>query len=554
MSLPVSQISGASDASPRAESASASRSPWLGIATLPATLVLFGLASVAIGQDLNGDQYAYHTAWIWTLFNPHQDPSWAAGGPSGLVPSLWNVPWYFLALHAAPNVTVFYLGTLGGMTVWLSGAVAWAALKGAATLRFPLTALATLGSFLSPGVMTEFGTTFGNLPTAGLVLGAVLAYLRRPDGPLGRGRSISVGLLLGLAIGFKLTNAIWLVAVILAIISAEESNARRKIILAFEILAASFAGGLVSGGYWWWRMWDRFENPVFPFYNGVFRSSYGWTDNWHDDRYTVGLIQALTMPVRMATGRLPSEGPGRDIRWAIIAEAALLAVVFWRLRRGRHPTDSASGVTPLVPRSTKTFLFVFVGSGWVVWLLEFGIQRYLIVLELLSILTLISLIDTLRLRSQLRTAAAALLPIALGAMVVVPNWPHVPTGTTWFQLDTAPLARQRNLLVVEPNGALLSHALTAMPNGTIAAEAPTIYNMSGLREPPTYTSKADDEVAHLIASHEGPIVSLTFTSKSSMRVASRAAESYGLQLARADCEPMHSIIGDFAVCPWRRPP
>jgi hypothetical protein len=518
----------------------------LAIASFPLTLVLFGCLSLAIGQDRNGDQLAYHVPWLWSLFNGQQDLAWSPGGAGSLVPSMWNVPWYLAARHWPPQAVVFYLGALHGVALWLVGAIAWTLTAQSGRLRLPLTAVAVVVGFLAPATMTEFGTTFGDLPTAILILGAILVVLRRDPTTFSARAAVFVGFLLGAAVGFKLTNAVWFIAALPAVAVWTRSRGSRLAKQLGAALLGAVGGALATGGYWWWLMWDRFDNPLFPFYNGVFGSSYGWIENQRDDRFLLSPLEALLMPLRMAVGGYPSEFEGRDIRWALIAELAIVALVVWRIqaRRG-EPAPSRLTTSP-----ARRFLLTFAAVGWVAWLLQFGIARYLVPLELLSGILLICLADLVTSRSAVKAALVAGGAVLSGALVVVPAFQHTHWGETWFQFATPELARQPDTLVVFPTDAPLAHALVAFPSDTMAVQAPTIYRVYGMDDPPRYTSRADDEVRQAIVGHQGPIVAVTPWEKPYLNQARRVATKYGKSLPVQDCEPMHSLYGNFAVCPW----
>jgi hypothetical protein len=514
--------------------------------SLPLTLLLFGGLSLVVGQDRNGDQLAYHVPWLWSLFQDQQDLAWSPGGAGALVPSLWNVPWYFAAQAWPPEAVIFYLGVLHGLAFWLVGAIAWTVTAPSGRLRLPLTVVAVVCGFLAPATRTEFGTTFGDLPTAVLVLAALLVAIRGTTGGLSVRAALLIGFLLGGAVGLKMTNAVWLLAALPAVaVTARESIGRRARHLGL-ILVGSALGALVTAGYWWWLMWDRFGNPLFPFYNGVFGSPYGWIENQRDDRFLVGPLDALLMPVSMAVGGYPSEFEGRDIRWAIIAELAVAALVVWAMRR-RRDEHRPQRVTTY---DARRFLLTFAIVGWTVWLLQFGVARYLVPLELISGVLLICLVDLVASRVRAKVATVVVLAVICGALVVVPAFQRTTWGDSWFRFDAPEAATQPGTLVVFPTDAPLGHALLGLPDDAIAVQAPAIYRVHGMDQPPRYTSRADDEVRRTIIRHEGPIVSIQPWQRPYQREARHVARLYGMTFDRDACANMRSLYGDFSVCTW----
>ncbi|MFM7791097.1 MAG: hypothetical protein ACKO90_24315, partial [Microcystis panniformis] len=127
------------------------------------------------------------------------------------------------------------------------------------------------------------------------------------------------GLLLGLATGLKLTNALYSISFLVAINFLPNSWLEKLRNLILSILSMA-VGVSLTAGYWIILMWTKFANPLFPFYNKIFQSPYIETDyNFQGIQYLPKDIwQWLFYPVYFIQRQtLVSEVPFQDSRLAI---------------------------------------------------------------------------------------------------------------------------------------------------------------------------------------------------------------------------------------------
>ena len=91
--------------------------------------------------------------------------------------------------------------------------------------------------------------------------------------------------------------------------------------MALSFFAAGGAiGVLATGGAWAWMLWEQFGNPLFPFYNTIFRSPEAPIAAIADLRFMPRNIwDAALYPFYWLVGMHPSsEWPFRDPRFAIL--------------------------------------------------------------------------------------------------------------------------------------------------------------------------------------------------------------------------------------------
>ncbi|MGJ5176644.1 glycosyltransferase family 87 protein [Bradyrhizobium oligotrophicum] len=358
----------------------------------PATpLVIAGSAiagavyAYAAGEDINWDWQNYHEYAGFALVHGRFDVDVAPGGfQSFLNPLIYLLPYVVRHGLDAPWWGIA-LGALHGLNLAL---VWWVArvLLGHAANAVTLAATVVIAA-LSPMALSEVGTSFADVLTAMPILAGVGLIFRDDDD---RGRRFLIGgLLIGAATGLKLTNASFLIGAGVSLLLVARPL---RAVIAFGV--GSAAAGIVTAGPWALKMMRDFGSPLYPFYNTIFRSPEAPEVSIADTRFMPsGLFDALAYPFYWVVGKYPSsEWPFRDPRFAVIIVllAALVVTGLWRRRE----------VLPLRDRR----LVVFVWVSYVVWMLAFSIQRYLIPLELLAapliVLLVVRLIEAWRERAE----------------------------------------------------------------------------------------------------------------------------------------------------------
>jgi hypothetical protein len=243
--------------------------------------------------------------------------------------------------------------------------------------------------------LSEVGTSFSDILTALPILAAFALILSadRPE-PL---RFILAGLLLGAAVGLKLTNAVF------ALGAAASLLLSARPLLAMTCLGLGGAlGALATGGAWSLMLWREMGNPIFPMFNGVFQSKELAPNNIMDMQFMPkGFWDALAYPFYWLVGdNRSSEYPFRDARFAVVMALALAGVgvrLVWR-------------AAIFTRRDIQ--LFIIFAVSYVIWLKLFSIQRYAIVLELMCGPLIVLLLSRIMARASAKTSNAVMLAVA----------------------------------------------------------------------------------------------------------------------------------------------
>jgi hypothetical protein len=413
--------------------------------------VLFGLLSMALGQDSNWDLKNYHWYNPYALLNGRLDLDMAPGQWQSYFNPLIDVPYYLLSITLPGPLVGFLMGYAHGLNVVLVMAIAHRILPArGGGMRLPL--LLAVAGACGPAFLSQLGNTMGDNLTALLVLSSLLLVLRGWNGlHVATRRTVGwivvSGLLMGFGTGLKLTNAPYAAALCIALLTVPASW-RQRFALAVTHGCAVLAGLLLGAGYWWMTMWERFGNPLFPQFNNIFRSplaqQMGVIDNQHTPQ---GMLETLFWPLVFAidVARV-SELPLRLVIVPLLYALALACAAAWLLGRiaGRRPH------APMPERAR--FLLVFGLVAYLAWMKLFGIYRYLVPLELLAPLMVWILLQHLMPSlTAARVGGWVLLATSLAVLPFV-TWGHAEWGSPNIGAQVPPLASPANTIVFTAHG------------------------------------------------------------------------------------------------------
>jgi hypothetical protein len=464
----------AADASDTNFSGRASRGTWSKMTAslrghaLPIAITLGAMLAGAIytwiaGEDANWDWQNYHEYNVWAVLKGRYDTdALPAGFQTYFNPAVY-FPVYALR-HLLPLPTGFMIiGAVHGLNLALVYWLTRVLLQNATTLN--AVAASILIAAFGPMTLSEVGTSFSDILTALPIL-AGFTLILSADGSH-RLRYILAGLLLGAAVGLKLTNVVFALAAAAAVLLSA-----RPLVAMICLGLGGALGGFATGGAWSLMLWREMGNPIFPLFNGVFQSKELAPNNIMDMQFLPkGFWDALAYPFYWLAGdNRSSEYPFRDARFAV---AMLLMLAGIGVRVAKR--------TAIFTRRDLQFFVIFAVS-YAAWLRLFSIQRYAIVLELLCgpliVLLLVRVLAGLSAKTSNAVIAAVAVAIALWSQPG--DWwrrpwsdPYQPKisarlgpAATYFLLDK-PLAYVAPLL---PPGSrfyqIADIALPVMPDGT----------------------------------------------------------------------------------------
>lgn len=467
--------------------------PWLACA---AAIALAGLASIGLRQDSSWDLQNYHLYNAWAFVHHRFGLDWAPAQLQSYYSPYLDLPFYALfAADAPPRLIAFALAIPTG--------IAWYCFARIVALLFadegePLRTRATLVAFAlgvtAPMPISLIGTTMNDWYVAACVLGALWLVLRGGDpAQAGLRAWLVAGALVGAAAGLKLTGSIYAVGLGAAVLSL----ARWR---ALAVTGAALAGGFaLTAGPWLATMHARYGNPLFPYFNDVFRSPWADPVSFSATRFGPATpAEWLVFPYLLLVKLegYVAEPEFRDARLAVLYTLALVAVArfVWRRARGVEAAP-----LPGPARAPWRFLAVFWIASFVAWALLYRIARYLVPLELLAgAFTAGLIVRLVPARHATLALASALLLVIVTAKF--PTWWRQPFGEHFLAVEMPKVKPDALVLLVTPEP--MSYVLPAFPPDARFAGLVSNFNDPGRR------NRLQATIAQAVRDHRGALYSL----------------------------------------------
>ena len=488
--------------------------------------VALGIISVILGQDVSWDLRNYHfynpymlltgrfkydvlPAQIQTFFNP-------------LIDVPFFVAVYYLKLP--PIVVGFLMGGFHGLNQWLVHLITYHSLdKVSERYKITLSIAAAITSIFGAAYISELGTSIGDNTTSVFVLGGLFFIVSSlgKNLPIPSKNILLAGLLLGLATGFKLTNALYSISFLVAInfLPNSWSEKLRNLILSILSMAVGFS---LTAGYWIILMWTKFANPLFPFYNKIFQSPYIETDyNFKGIQYLPKDIwQWLFYPVYFIQRQtLVSEVPFQDSRLAItyLLIILLIVVIIFRAISKRN----LSSEPDLTHGAFLGFLLPFYLTAYSIWLVGFSIYRYLMPLELISPTLIILIIAYLYPRRKPLLIINLLIFSLIVTTVKPMDWWRMGWSDHYFSIDRQALVQYQDDVIVLWGGEPVGYVVPYFPSNTRFLRITGNFGLS----PHTKMSKIAEEIIDKTPESSLYLLEVNFELKELDREKSGVAES-----------------------------
>lgn len=441
------------------------------------TMLAGGFLALVQGQDTNWDLQNYH------YYNPHSfltHRTITDVAPDAVVTyenPLRMAPAYLAIEYLTPKQGTFMLGALQGINAWLVFEICLLFLvrpnDKKRRQRTVIAAVVGLASLLGAVNLSEMGNTMADNITSIFVLSAVwllAASFKLPERykvwyknpQLIRFLSYVA---VGIAVGLKMTNAIYAVGLIIAGLFVRASLLTKVKQGALNVIGVG-VGVMLSAGLWYAHIWQILRNPIYPFFNKIFQSPYYASTNFVDAAWLPKSIkQAVFQPFYLWTessSMVTAQVPFRDIRLSIslIAIGILLGVFLVNKLFLKK-----SECLLRVPREVAALMALFVVS-YVAWLVKFGYYRYFAAGELLCLVVITVVIYQL-VRSEKWAAVTTLVVVSIITVTTIPiNWGRLDWRPTWFGVEATNFTETADGTVFVANQPTISFVLPYFPDST----------------------------------------------------------------------------------------
>ena len=414
-----------------------------------ACTLLAVLASYLLGKEMMWDTLDYHFyAGFSALHDRFGQDYFAAGVQSYLNPYIY-VPFYALVMTGLPALCVAsILAVAQSAILWITYEMAVAVIPGVdCRSRIAAGVCAALLALANPILINQLGSSYADITTAEIVLAAWLLLIRSVHSPSAT-RFACAGLLLGAVSALKLTNSVHaLSALVLLLFLPTRWPGKLRYGLGFA--AAMGIGFLVVAAPWAMQLQRHFGNPLFPLFNGIFRSPQFPTTPILDYRYVPDSIrEALWRPFKLAAPVtfVDDEYAAPDLRYALLLMLALVVLLRYgwsRLRGAAIETAPAEGAPA---RRGLTALGCAFLVDWTLWLSVSGNGRYFIAMACVAAVLAVGLaFRLLRARPKALGYVLALIFVLQGLQLTFGATYRLPAawdGGPWFDVSI-PRALQR---------------------------------------------------------------------------------------------------------------
>jgi hypothetical protein len=399
--------------------------------------LLFGLLSVLRGQDANWDLYNYHLYNAYALLRGKLDIDLAPAGAQSYFNPALDVAYYLLITRAWPPAAALLLGALHGLHFVLLYAMARKVLErlpDSDQQRVPL--LLAAAGCLTANFLAGLGNTMGDNTTsvfqlAGLLLLVSRAHSLQSWSPALAGALIAAGAASGLGVGLKLTNAVYALAMCLALLFVGGAPASR-LRNAFVFGGGALLGFALTGGYWLVELWERFGNPLFPQFGNLFAHPLTQEIGALDSRWLPrGVLEIAFWPfiLSLNPGRV-SELRVYQLGWIFwyVLMLAWLAMHWRPAWRARLQGAAEPGARLVV---------AFVALGFVIWAGVFSIYRYIVPIEALLPLVLWILAGQIFPYVRAKTYAKRVIVLCTAGVLLLGlrTWGHVDWTDPPWRID-----------------------------------------------------------------------------------------------------------------------
>ena len=289
----------------------------------------------------------------------------------------------------------------------------------------------------------QIGSSTGEIPVSVLTLSGLYILLQHwfvlKD--LSPKHLFLAGFLLGSATALKLTAAMYCITCGFCVLIFFRKLPRPARSICYFILGG-LAGFLLFNGFWMILLYKEYQNPLFPFFNAIFKSPWFPLVNPRDTIHTSGNtpVSLLMLPLLTIahSETFPFVGVCTFTDFRFLISFILLIVFFCRsLKKNTSPA-----------RDQTKFIFLFALFSYIFWIIFFSIIRYTVPIE-----NVLGILFTLALFSKKSSKIFLPLKIIIFCLLVSTPflsepWTSLKMGTTVTNAPDPPDVKENTLILL----------------------------------------------------------------------------------------------------------
>jgi hypothetical protein len=495
---------------------------WLACAIAGASL-----ASLLLQQDANWDLQNYHFYNPHAFINDRLDWDIAPAQLQTFHNPLLDLPFYWaVRADLKPQWIAVLLALPVGIAGFFLFLIVSRLFRGWTVPHWRMYAglALVLGLTGSAGVPL-IGSTMNDWSGAMLIMVAIwlLLIAHRIEGDRKWVAISFAGLCAGFATGLKLTSAYCVLALCIALLATVRPFSYRAVPHALAFTGMAALGFVTTAGFWLWKMYVRFGNPLFPYFNDWFQSPWWELAPLRSPHIPQSLFDALVLPFRLFRHNqgVVGEIAFRDWRVPLVLIVALAAFTV------RRTQIRLVAFKPPTINWEWRFVITFWFIAFIVWMGEHAIYRYIIPLELLSGAMIVFLL-CITLPSRAQLPAAIVVAGVVVASTTYPNWWRVPFREHFFEIAAPKLPDNAMVLIVHDTP--IAYVIPFFD-----PKIRWIGVMTNINKP-WHNNLLAQQTRNVITSHTGPFYSM----QSWAGVGDDILAVYGLEKQRDTCTPIRT--------------
>ena len=351
--------------------------------------------------------------------------------------------YYLLIVTFEPRWVDAIIATLQSLSVTALAFCAWTIARDrteSKVLASWVAGVAGASAVLAPNYYSELGSTFSDvLLTLPLVVAAGVLFRVLASRATSREvalPTVVAGSLLGVVTALKFTNATYAVAIVIsfgvALLVMGSEPLRRRAGLLIRLVVAVAAGFAVVYTPEGLLLERRYQDPLFPYFNGIFHSQYLQPGNWRDPAYATtsfGLFWSHTLHLIVGgntahngISEYPVRSPLLFLSLIVVAVFLVLDIASWRNR-------------------STLFLEMSILVSYVLWDAVFGYYRYLGPLEV-SILSGVLVLVLLHFKHPIVPVALLTVMVGLSPLYsIYTDWGRGSFAGSFFSVPVRQIDR-----------------------------------------------------------------------------------------------------------------
>lgn len=415
-------------------------------------LLLFALSigwTLLAGKDINFDQLNYHLYGPRLLLEDRWQTDYFAASLQTYLNGVSYLPFYWMVTQDwNDRLIAAILATAHFVNILLVLALTARVLDGSAWQRLALLLIACTLAVVAPMYLVQVGSSFNDPLSSIFVLSALLLYVSHEKSRHVFWLPALAGVCLGIAMGIKLTNAIFIVGLLAAAIFdyALKFRLGLPVLMRFAALGMGVVVGFfVLHGYWSWKLFVNFGSPIFPYYNEIFHAPDFPDVSIQDKRFLgSGWFGVFLLPFQMLRSEawIYTETIAPDLRFA----ALIVLLIFWavlvvvRRLRGAEKGSLEATISAGGQKRAITLIAIFFVVSFFVWAGLFRIGRYALVLWLLLPILIVAVLQT-RLFKRWALGLGCMIILAQGLLSAenrLERWEGTRWSGSWLDLNIPP--------------------------------------------------------------------------------------------------------------------